>query len=249
MDMRNLKTMKSSTLKPIRALFLIALLASSSACLKTRSQLRADDEDNPAPQEAQVRDVTPRADYLVDEMKSEMTRMTGRLEELERAQKQGQETPAAKEEMKKLENRVVELEQAQASMLAEIKKLQGTLPQKENPELFEKAKAEHKAGKCSEATASLDEYLKAQKPKHAEEAIFLRGDCFLILKQYKKAILDFSKFQEKHSSSKKLPQALLKIGQAFEGMGMKDDAKGFYQELIEKFPKSPEAAKVKKKAK
>ncbi|MBL7717150.1 MAG: tetratricopeptide repeat protein [Bdellovibrionales bacterium] len=228
---------------------MVGLALVASGCLKTRSQLRADDEDNPAPQEAQVRDVTPKADYLVDEMKAEITRMTGRIEDLERAQKQGKDEPAAKEEMKKLENRIVELEQAQASMLAELKKLQGTIPQKENPELFDKAKAEHKAGKCNDAVETLNEYLKAQKPKYAEEATFMRGDCYLTLKQYKKAILDFSKFQEKFTTSKKLPQALLKIGQSFEGMGMKDDAKGFYQELVEKFPKSPEAAKVKKKAK
>ena len=43
--------------------------------------------------------------------------------------------------------------------------------------------------------------------------------------------------------------ALLKIGQSFEALGMKEDAKGFYQELTDKFPKSPEAAKAKKKVK
>ena len=46
-----------------------------------------------------------------------------------------------------------------------------------------------------------------------------------------------------------MPTALYKIGLSFESLGMKDDAKGFYQELIEKHPKSQEAKKAKAKMK
>ena len=46
-----------------------------------------------------------------------------------------------------------------------------------------------------------------------------------------------------------MPSVLYKIGLSFEGLGMKDDARGFFQELVEKYPKSPEAIKAKKKAK
>ena len=65
--------------------------------------------------------------------------------------------------------------------------------------------------------------------------------------KHKKAIVDYSRFPEKFTKSKRMPQALLQIGRSFEAMGMKEDAKGFYQELIDKFPKSNEAKKVRGK--
>ena len=46
-----------------------------------------------------------------------------------------------------------------------------------------------------------------------------------------------------------MPEALYKIGVSFEALGSKDDAKGFYQLLVDKFPKSPQAKKVKSKLK
>jgi len=46
-----------------------------------------------------------------------------------------------------------------------------------------------------------------------------------------------------------MPEALYKIGMSFESLGMGEDAKGFYQELVEKYPKSPEAKKARKKVK
>ena len=46
-----------------------------------------------------------------------------------------------------------------------------------------------------------------------------------------------------------MPVALLRIGQSFDALGMKDDARGFYQELAEKFPKSTEARKIRARLK
>jgi len=77
----------------------------------------------------------------------------------------------------------------------------------------------------------------------------MRAEAYYQLKQYKKAIVDYSKFPEKFTTSKKMPVALLKIGQSFDALGMRDDAKSFYQELIEKFPKSQEAKKARSKLK
>ncbi len=55
--------------------------------------------------------------------------------------------------------------------------------------------------------------------------------------------------KEKFPKSKRVPVTLLKIAQSFEALGMADDARGFYQELVEKFPKSSEAKKAKARLK
>jgi len=56
----------------------LIILTGSTACLKTRSQLR---EDESAPQSVQA--VEPKGGYAVDELKQEIVRLTGRIEELE----------------------------------------------------------------------------------------------------------------------------------------------------------------------
>jgi TolA-binding protein len=157
------------------------------------------------------------------------------------------EFDAVSNEMKKLEARIEELEHAQASMIETIKKLQSATPPADPAELFEKGKNQHAAGNHEAAIDALSAYLKSSKPKQAEEATFLRGESLYETKQYQKAIGDYSKFPEKYTKSKKMPYVLMKIGQSFDALGMRDDAKAFYQELVEKFPKSPEAKKARKK--
>lgn len=231
----------------------LALALLSSACLKTRAQLRndpTDDEGDRRPVQAHVQAVEPQGGYVVDELKSEMTRLNGRIEDLERAQRAagGTASNASREETKKLESRIVELEEAQANMIETIRKLQEATPAASDPvELLNKGKKFFEEQEFESAIESFTGYLKAPKAKKSEEATFLRAESYFRLKQYKKAIVDYSKFPEKYSKSERMPAVLLRIGQSFDALGMRDDAKGFYQELTEKFPKSPEAKKIRKK--
>ena len=232
-----------------------------SACLKTRAQLKNDSpDDNGAPsaeaskpQPGQVQSVQPQGQYAMDEIRSEMTRVEGRVEDLERAKKEseaGTGINASKDDLKKLEQRIGELEQAQTNMLEALKKIQDTPAVSANPEdSFNQGKNAFEAGNYDEAIKNFDAYLKVPKVTHTQEATFLRGESFFSKKEYKRAIVDYSKFPEKYTTSKRMPQALYKIGMSFEALGMKEDAKGFYQELVEKYPKAPEAKRVRNRIK
>jgi tol-pal system protein YbgF len=232
-----------------RTTLVLALALSTSACLKTRAQLKDDGDDaGEKPVKANVQDVQPKDAYVIDEIKGEITRMTGKIEDLERSQQQAN-SPAKQEEMKKIEARIVELEHAQVQMIEAIKKLQSNVPPPDPTETFEKAKKEFSAGDYSAAIDGFTSYLKVPNGKLAEEATYLRGEAFYETKQYKKAIIDYSKFPEKFTRSKHMAQALYKIGLSFEALGLKEDAKGFYQELVDKHPKSAEAKKARPKLK
>jgi TolA-binding protein len=61
--------------------------------------------------------------------------------------------------------------------------------------------------------------------------------------------VDYSQFPEKFPKSPRTPKALFQIALSFDALEMKDDARGFYQELAEKYPNSPEAKKAKAKKK
>ena len=227
-----------------------ALALSNSGCLKTRTQLREEgSDDSTQGSKTSAPEAAPPApgQYAVDELKSELTRMTGRLEDLERAQAQSSKDPsiANKDDLKKLEARIAELEQAQLAVLEAIKKLQNSSPPADATDAYEKGKALFDAGDMSGAIEQFSTYLRNPKGKYAEDATFHRAEAYYSVKDYKKAIIDYSKFTEKFKNSKRVPAALYKIGLSFEALGMKEDAHGFFAELTEKFPKSSEAKKVK----
>lgn len=230
-----------------KTLYIFSFTLLFSACLTPRTQLKADassaEEKGATNKIQEVKEL--QGSYAIDELKSEITRLSGRIEDLERSQKQPSNNPT-KEDLKKLETRIIELEQAQIQILENLKKMQESAPV--DPSfLLDKGREQADEKNYEGAIESLSAYLKNSKTKHAEEAYFLRGDAYFHTKQYEKAINDFGNFPRKFTTSKYMAQALYKIGQSFEALGNKEDARGFYQELLEKFPKSPEAKKLKPK--
>jgi TolA-binding protein len=68
-------------------------------------------------------------------------------------------------------------------------------------------------------------------------------------KDWKRAILNYQKFRESNPRSKKVPEAIYKIGVSFQELGMKDEARTFFDEVIAKFPNSAEAKKARTRLK
>lgn len=64
-------------------------------------------------------------------------------------------------------------------------------------------------------------------------------------KDYKKAALAYQKFKETNSKSKKVADATYKMGLCFQELGMNDDARAFFEEVISKYPDTPEAKRAK----
>lgn len=198
-----------------------------------------------------AQDVQPQGRYVVDELKAAITTLEGRIEELERQEKElnAQGSANEKEEMKKLVERINQLEQNYAQLNDSFKKAQETAVPADPEDLFKKGKTQFSEDNFEAAAETFAQYLKNSKVKSPQDASFLRGESLFKLKLYKKAILEYSKFPEKYSHSSHMPEALYKIGLCFDALGMKDEAKGFYQELKEKYPKSAQAKKIKKKVK
>ena len=237
-----------SQMKKFRGSWLLILLVVQVACLKTRGQIREERDSEGARAEATrvpaLEEVRPKNDYVIDEIKEEITRLNGRIEDLERANK-GPDKGAEGEERKKIDQRLSQLEQTTAQILESITQLQEI---GDPPTLLKKANKFFEDKDYTAAVNTLGQYIKIPKVAKLDEALFLRGESQYKLKQYKKAIIDYSKISEKFPSSKRAPAALYKTGLSFDALGLKDEAKGFYQELVEKYPKSSESKKVMKKS-
>lgn len=70
------------------------------------------------------------------------------------------------------------------------------------------------------------------------------GQEFFAKKDWKKAILSYQKYRDESSKGKFYPEATYKIGVSFQELGMKEEAKTFYDEVVTKFPKSEQSRKA-----
>jgi tol-pal system protein YbgF len=252
--------MKPTTRKALLAVCCSTLLLSQSACLSTRAMMRDNQGFDIDPPSAQGGRNAQAESHLVDELKAEITRLSGRIEELERTKAEAEKNSASTApQLKAHEDRIAELEKTQLAML-EVIKGQKNAANAAAPTAaagtgaeapaqggaLERAKSLYQAGKFDAAVEGFSQFL-ASNPKKGpatEEALQLLGESFFLMKQYQSAIVEYSKIQERFPKSKRVPGALLRIAQSFEAMGFEDDARGFYQELMDRYPKSPEAKKA-----
>jgi TolA-binding protein len=177
-----------------------------------------------------------------DELRAELAKTTGRVEELQHEQELKEKTHA--DELRKSEERIAALEKQLKELSPDVPKV----PEGKSP--MEAAKDAYAASNWDEAIVFFSQVLSTEeKGKLAEEATYLRGESHFKKLQYNKAILDFSKFPERFQKSSYHPKALLRIAESFDSMSRKDEAKMFYTDLAEKFPKTAEGRIAKKKLK
>ena len=180
--------------------------------------------------------------YDVEVLRSQVAQLTGQVEDLEHDKKVTADQNL--EDTKKLQAKIDELEK----QLKDKEEQGPKIPAGKTP--LEAAKDSYYASRFTEAAQFLDLYLKSNETgKEAEEAFYLRGMSNFKLKEYNKAIVDFSKFPEKFQKSPYHPKALLGIAESFDALGRKDDAKAFYSDLSDQFPKTAEGKLAKKRLK
>lgn len=64
-------------------------------------------------------------------------------------------------------------------------------------------------------------------------------------KEWRKAVLNYQKYRDTYPKGRRIPETIYKMGVCFQELGMKDEAKTFYDELVAKFPQSAEARRAK----
>jgi tol-pal system protein YbgF len=250
-----------------RLLLALVLTLALSGCIKTRSDLKSDTENPDSGYPTKVTPVaTPENQQVTEELRGEINNLNGRIDDLQKKNEslsQDQTKRAERDaQMRDMESKIQELQASQAALIDALQKKEKEheekiqkeqkereVPKSEPTDAFESGKAAFHEKKFDAATDALSKYLKFPKGKNTEEALFLRGEAFFAKEQYKKAILDYSGLQEKFPKSKFIPKSLLKIGMSFDALGMKSDAKAFYQEILDKHAKAPEAKAAKAKLK
>lgn len=112
-------------------------------------------------------------------------------------------------------------------------------------QLYDEALAQFKARNYETAQIMWADFVK-DNPQHelVPNALFWQGEAYYQMRQYPQAILAYQEVIAKHAGSAKYPAALLKQGISFITIGKEKAGKLQLNELIRKFPNSPEAQRA-----
>lgn len=100
------------------------------------------------------------------------------------------------------------------------------------------------------ATTRFREFIKKYpKSTLAGNAQYWIGESLYALKEFDQAIIEFDAVRRRYPQGEKVPAALLKQGFAFAELGEKVNARLILQEVVEKYPQSPEAGRAKQRLK
>lgn len=214
--------------------FLTLILA---GCLKTRSEMQEVEQRQALSQTVSgLQKDNADATNRFNDVNEAMRESRGRIEVVENRLRN--ESAQKDRELKALADQQAENNRKMQLLQETIARLEGQV-QAQNAEMAAQ-KAELAAAKA------------AVPPEHPEKSqLGVRRTSFQIAmdhfeqKDWKKAILAFQEYREKNPNGKQAPEAAYRIGVAFQELGLKDEAKTFFEEVISKYASAPEAKKAK----
>ncbi len=183
----------------------------------------------------------------VDKLRDEVARLRGATEEdrhrLEAA-------VAALDKLRsELEGRFAALKGAGALEEYEAKRKveQMKLPSDKGA-LFALAQEQEKAGDKGAARELYQEYARRwPSDPRAADAWFRVGELQYGAQRYREAILAYGKVAEGFPRSDKVPDAKLRAGEAMVALGLPEDAKGIFEDVVKQYPKTTAAKKARKR--
>ncbi len=218
----------------------------------------------------QLRSQYAESNVELSNLKSEINRLNGRIEETEYALDRKLKESQGSRDDGRIEARLRRIEtyldlepeipatesrQQDVGGSAGEAKLDVPVPPSAPPaddeeSLYQTAKRDFDRGAFEEARNGFQQLLKKYpKAPNADNAQFWIGEIYYREKWYEKAILEYQKVIENYPKGNKVAASLLKQGLAFFNLGDKGNAKLILKELIRKHPQSNEAQIAQQKVK
>lgn len=232
-------------------ILILGLLIVTVGCLRTREDLKEVETSKAMrTQVDSLQKVHADSSSRLEELMDQNRQLNGRIEELEqRLSQTAQAQGSGKEDLQKSLGE----SKRQSEILQEgIGKLENQVQalQEEIVTLKTNKSAANKSGNKEDGKAGAKDSDKSDnksdkgksKDKEKELMDVAQGD--FQDKKWKEAILNFDQYREKYPNGKYAPEATYKTGVSFQELGMNDEAKVFYKEVTEKFPKSDMSKKA-----
>jgi TolA-binding protein len=216
-----------------KAILPVAAVIALSGCLKTRNDVKDGEQRQVMQQQTtslqrEAADTTNR----VGDLQEQIRYLTGRVDVMENKQATAGSSAdaalrASQQQNQDLNQKVAIMQEALTKMEAQVFQLN----------------ADIQALKAEKAAAAAQAALAAKKDPYES------GQEFFAQKDWKKAILNYQKYRDQAPKGKNYAEATYRIGVSFQELGMKDEAKTFYDEVVNKFPKTDQARRAKTRLK
>lgn len=230
----------------------IALLSIPAVvgCLKTRAELRS---ENRQPAQADQREILvtqrqqqapprpppPTPQYQEDAFE-QLRNLSGRIDVVENQVNQmnaahaGEKDSVAKTK-KEVDQKFVAYEEALKKLETQVQTLSDEISRMR----------EEMAANAAAASSSQTKGKKSDKnSKKNNNAAYEEGEKLVGQKKWREAIIAFEEYRKTNPKGKHYADATYKIGVCMQEVGMRAEAKLFYDEVISKFPGSKEAKKA-----
>lgn len=195
------------------------------------------------------------ANVQLDDFKTELQILSGKVEEAEYAIKNDQKT--VEQNNQRLDKVISDYDQKILALEKNIAELQEKIEEvgtkrksqaaaSDVKQDFTNGMKKYKEGDYSGAAALFARYAKNfPTGRSIQNARYFWADALYEAKDYQNAILKFEEYKEKYPKSDRVPEALYKQGLSFLHLGKKSDAKLFFSELVSSHGNSSFAKKAK----
>ncbi len=221
-NIQNFKNLYSVSLSKTYVLSVL-LMIGSSGCVMTRGQLTKEEEVEKA--QALDRSVADQSQRLRD-LEEDVRKLSGTNESVE---SHFENLKSENQELRKQIQTMDQDNKARTEALKEELLKQG--------ELLSQIQIEVSKIKAPNATAEGKQNIK----KEPSAQLWTEAESLYGQKEWRKAILAYQKFKESYPKHKNVPTAMLRSGIGFVELGMKNEAKVFFEELISQYPNTPES--------
>ena len=242
-----LETGRKEGLALISRIFFLCLLVLFAGC-QTKRDVRQEQELAKLKRELRnFRGQGADVDVNLEETKMELSRLANQLEE--RAQFQAMQFDKIQTDLAVINTRLQALEQNAVTG--------GNTPQApsqpvtdsppDSPEKktsYSQARKYFEAGKYRSAIAEIKSVISRLKPGQDRSSRFLLAESYYRLKDYRSAALEFAKFKKDYPRDSGVPKAIYLQANAFRLLKKNTEAKLFYEELIERFPRTSYAKRA-----
>ncbi|HVK59949.1 MAG TPA: tetratricopeptide repeat protein [Bdellovibrionales bacterium] len=194
-----------------------------TGCLQTRDSQKEQDEKVVLRKQVQnLQQTTADVNERFQDLEEGQRRAEGRLEAIEN--KVGQSQNRADQSVTAIDGK---LKENDAAYREEFQKLSSEIAQLKL-QIAELQAGQKRAAQQDSAVPSAADSFDSGEKKFAQ-------------KNWQEAILDFERYRKAYPKGRRFGAATLRIGQSFAELGLKDEARAFYEEVVAKFPKSQEA--------
>jgi TolA-binding protein len=215
----------------------LVLLIGQTSCLQTRSTMKEQEEKQVLrKQVVTLQQTTADTSTRFNEIDEDLRKTSGKIESLDTRMTQIKER-AEKNDFA-LEAKIKEQDAKFQAFREEITKLQSELAEARAATQALQSALASGGGLAGRGSGGSE----GKNPFEAGESRFEQ-------KNWREAIFAYEDYRKSYPKGKSFAAATYKIGVCFQELGMNDDAKPFYDEVIAKFPKSKEADRARARLK